>query len=109
MTPQTAHKNKPGPGLLSCHTCADNQTCNLDYRQDSMAGCKKWRCQICRGPWWCISMAHDKCMETGVPNGIYYHDGSHRAPLSDASGHLMTHGGAYCEIHKSWRCGIKGA
>jgi len=97
----------PAPRLLSCHNCADNETCGLDYRVD-LAGCTKWRCRVCRGPWWVTSMAHERCIETGVPNGIFYHDGGHMAPLSDASGHYMTHGGIYCEIHKSWRCMVGG-
>jgi hypothetical protein len=103
---QPAPKIEPGPGLLSCYTCADNLTCSLIPRRESMAGCQNWRCQVCRGPWWCASMAHDKCMETGVPNGIFYHDGGSMKPLSDATGH--SYQGGYCLVHKSWRCGVTG-
>lgn len=105
---QAAEKIESGPGLLSCYYCADNLTCNLEPRRESMAGCQKWRCHVCRGPWWCTSLAHDKCMATGVPNGVTYHDGSSMKPLSDRSGHYMTHGGIYCEVHQSWRCNIRG-
>ena len=90
----------------SCYHCSDNETCNLGPRQSDMDGCPKWRCRICRGPWWATSMDHGACVATGVPNGVFYHDGSHMKPLSDRSGHYMTHGGAYCEIHASWRCQI---
>jgi hypothetical protein len=99
----TAKKLAQKPRLQGCHYCADNPTCNLPARA-ALDGCQKWRCQVCRGPWWATSMDHAACIATGVPNGIHYRDGSTRKPLSDSSGHYMTHGGAYCEIHQSWRC-----
>ena len=96
------------PGLHSCYHCHDNPTCNLELRQSDMDGCPKWRCQICRGPWWTPSLDHAKCVATGIPNGMTYHDGTTMRPLSDRSGHYMTHNNAYCEIHHSWRCNVQG-
>jgi hypothetical protein len=34
-------------------------------------------------------------MPRASPNGVTYHDGTHMAPLPDASGHYYLHGG-YC-------------
>jgi len=105
MTSLAAEKIETLPGLHTCFTCADNMGCNLEMRCESMAGCLKWRCRVCRGPWWCVSMAHDKCMETGVPNGVFYQDGSSMVSLSDSSEHYLRSG--YCSVHKSWRCGLE--
>jgi hypothetical protein len=106
MTALTAEKIETLPGLHSCFTCADNLGCNLETRCESMAGCIKWRCRVCRAPWWAVGFDHEACNDTGVPNGVTYHDGTHMAPLPEASGHYYTHGGIYCEVHKSWRCGL---
>ena len=101
---QAAESTDSELGLHSCYGCTDNKTCNLPPRQDTMEGCRKWRCSVCRSPWWASAMDHNKCIATGVPNGVIYQDGSHMKPLSDRSGHYMTHGNAYCSVHSSWRC-----
>jgi hypothetical protein len=51
MTALTAEKIETLPRLHSCFTCADNLSCNLESRCESMAGCIKWRCRVCRAPW----------------------------------------------------------
>ena len=93
--------------LHGCKNCADAATCNLPDRctKGGGMGCEKWRCEVCRGPWWAISMNHRKCLDTGVPNGIRYHDGSAMKPMSFASGHILA--GEYCQVHKSTRCAMR--
>ena len=54
--------------------------------------------------WWVVGYDHEACNATGVPNGVIYHDGTHMAPLPDASGHYYRHGG-YCDVHKSCAAG----
>jgi len=101
-----AEKIETLPGLHACFTCADNLGCNLEPRCESMSGCIKWRCRVCRAPWWTVGYDHEACNTTGVHNGVTYHDGTHMAPLPDASGHYYRHGG-YCRVHQIWRCGIE--
>jgi hypothetical protein len=105
MTSLAAEKIETIPGLHSCFTCADTLGCNLEPRRESMAGCIKWRCRVCRAPWWVVGYDHEACNTTGVPNGVTYYDGTRMAPLPEASGHYYRHGG-YCTVHKSWRCGL---
>ena len=93
MTSLAAEKIETIPGLHSCFTCADNLGCNLEPRCESMEGCIKWRCRVCRAPWWTVGYNHETCNATGVPNGVTYHDGTHMAPLPEASGHYYRHGG----------------
>jgi hypothetical protein len=50
MTALTAEKIESLHGLHSCLPCADNLGCNLEPRCESMAGCIKWRCGVCRVP-----------------------------------------------------------
>ena len=89
----------------TCFTCADNLGCNLEPRCESMDGCIKWRCRVCRAPWWTVGYDHEACNARGVPNGVTYHDGTYMAPLPETSGHYFLPGG-YCSVHKSWRCGL---
>ena len=90
---------------FSCLTCWDSPTCGLTPKgSGTMEGCKLWRCPVCRGPWWATSMNHNECLRTGVPNGVFYRDGSHMTPLNDANGHAMD--GPYCRVHHSCLCGL---
>jgi hypothetical protein len=105
MTALPAENLTPDPlPQHNCLICWDAPTCNLEANATDKAGCLNWRCQVCRGPILLGMLKHDRCMATGVPNGITYHDGTHRAPFPDANGHFYS--GTFCKTHQSWRCGL---
>jgi len=69
MTSLAAKKIETLPGLHSGFTCADNLGCNLEPRCESMVGCIKWRCRVCRAPWWVVATTMKLAMPRAFPTG----------------------------------------